>query len=550
MQVSTFMTDLMEFKDEVFKKVRLLENKVFTEINTKYSEMHSNYEKLDNRVTFIGENNDSLLETITAQKLNIDKIGELESFKNKTEQNLIMHDIKIKSLSTDLDKIKSKYDKAIYENLQVPGYIGPGCQYKSISEYITNNIFEFSKIKNNIDQMKMESIEVKNRLDNILKSTLNLIDSSIVRCQKYSDNKHQDMQKILDNKIVEISEKNMDLRTQISKTELQNEKQIESLKIDVEKLLLMKNEFITLTDQKIEEINKKIEIMTQEINYIKFKKKDKLINNISNSKSNTKSNEEIINNNSININNIKKSNYKLQKNPMIINNNSYNDINKNNNNNDIIKNNKNIINNNINNNISNKNSNINNNNNNNNNNDINNSNNDNRSDNINNDNKNYYNSNIINNNINTTIKDYLYNGIKDLQTNNNKININNELKKQNTIKYEKNVNISEEDYYSQNFEKIIPKELKNNNIEYNNSSKEKIKEDNKEIENNNVFNNIKKFCKNANINQKIIEKKRINDFSSPIIDQTTKIEETNINNLNSNMNIINSNANNYKNQDI
>jgi seryl-tRNA synthetase len=107
-----------------------------------------------------------------------------------------MHDIKIKSLSTDLDKIKSKYDKTIYENLQVPGYIGPGCQYKSISEYITNNIFEFSKIKNNIDQMKIENIEVKNRLDNILKSTLNLIDSSVVRCQKYSDNKHQDMQKI------------------------------------------------------------------------------------------------------------------------------------------------------------------------------------------------------------------------------------------------------------------------------------------------------------------------------------------------------------------
>ena len=556
MQVSTFMTDLMEFKDEVFKKVRLLENKVFTEINTKYSEMHSNYEKLDNRVTFIGENNDSLLETITAQKLNIDKIGELESFKNKTEQNLIMHDIKIKSLSTDLDKIKSKYDKTIYENLQVPGYIGPGCQYKSISEYITNNIFEFSKIKNNIDQMKIENIEVKNRLDNILKSTLNLIDSSVVRCQKYSDNKHQDMQKILDNKIVEISEKNMDLRTQISKTELQNEKQIESLKIDVEKLLLMKNEFITLTDQKIEEINKKIEIMTQEINYIKYKKKDKLINNNnnSNSKSNNKSSEEIINNNSININNIKKSNYKLQKNPMIINNNSYNDINKNNNN-DIIKNNKNIINNNISDNINNIinnniNNNITNNNNNNNIKNINNSNNDIRSDNINNDNKNYYNSNIINNNINITTKDYLYKGIKDQQTNNNKININNELKKQNPIKDEKNVNISEEDYYSQNFEKIIPKELKNNNIEYNNSSKEKIKEDNKEMENNNVYNNLKKFYKNANINQKIIEKKRINDFSSPIIDQTTKIEETNINNLNSNINIINSNVNNYKNQDI
>ena len=314
------------------------------------------------------------------------------------------------------------------------------------------------------------------------------------------------MQKMLNNKLAEMSEKNMELRTQITKAELLNEKQIENLKIDIEKLMLMKNELITLIEHKIKEINKKIEEMIQELNLIKSKKKEK---------------------ETININ---------------TNDNSRNTINN--------KNNE-ELNNNINNNISNKNSNINiNNNNNNNNNNINNSNNDNRSYNINSDNKNYYNSNIINNNINTITKDYLYKGIKDQQTNNNKININNELKKQNPIKDEKNVNISEEDYYSQNFEKIIPKELKNNNIEYNNSSKEKIKEDNKEIENNNVYNNLKKFYKNANINQKIIEKKRINDFSSPIIDQTTKIEETNINNLNSNINIINSNVNNYKNQDI
>ena len=275
MQVSSIMTDLIEFKDEIFKKVRLLENRLTTEVNTKYSEMNNNYEKLDNRINFISENNDSLLEIVTAQKMNLDKITELESFKNKAEQNMIMHDIKIKSLSSDLDKIKSKYDKTISENLQVPGYVGPGCQFKTISEYITNNIYEFSKLKNDRDQMKIENIEVKNRLDNILKSTLNLIDTSVLRCQKYSDTKHQDMKNILNNKLNEFSEKNMDLRTQITKTEIQNEEQIQNLKLDVEKLLLMKNELIALTDKKIEEINKKIEAMTLEINSIKWKKKKK-----------------------------------------------------------------------------------------------------------------------------------------------------------------------------------------------------------------------------------------------------------------------------------
>ena len=143
MQVSTFMTDLIEFKDEIFKKVRLLENKVMTEVNNKYLQINANYEKLDNKVSFISENNDSLLELITTQKFNSDKVSELENFKNKTEQSMIMYDLKLKTLSSEIDKIKLKYDKAIVDNLQVSGYIGPGCQFKTISEYISNNIFEF-----------------------------------------------------------------------------------------------------------------------------------------------------------------------------------------------------------------------------------------------------------------------------------------------------------------------------------------------------------------------------------------------------------------------
>lgn len=327
MQVSSFMTDLIEFKDEIFKKVRLLENKVMTEVNNKYLQINANYEKLDNKVSFISENNDSLLELVTTQKFNSDKVSELENFKNKTEQTMIMHDLKLKTLSSEIDKIKVKYDKTIGDNLQVPGYVGPGCQFKTISEYITNNIFEFSKLKNEKDQMKIENIEIKTRLDNILKSTLNLIDSSIVRCQKYSDNKHKDMQKILDNKLIEIKEKNMDIRTQISKYEIQNEKQIENLNNNIQQLMMMKNELLTLTGQKIEEVKKIIETMENEINILKSKKKEKIKEKENISNTNTSDNIKMKNNSNYkngediktNINNIKKSNYRLKKNSMVTN---------------------------------------------------------------------------------------------------------------------------------------------------------------------------------------------------------------------------------------
>ena len=548
MQVSSFMTDLMEFKDEIFKKVRLLENKLTTEFKAKYSEMYSNIEKIDNKLNYITESNESLLESVAEQKLGLEKIAELESFKNKTENNIIMHDIRIKSMSSDLESIKNKYDKTIYDNLQVPGYVGPGCQFKTIAEYITNNIFELSNLKNDRDKMKIENVEIRNRLDNILKSTINLIDNSIVRCQKYSDNKHQDMQKILDNRLVEFSEKNID----ILKTESHNEKQIELLKLDVEKLLLMKNELITLTDQKINEINNKIETMTKEISLMKLKKAEKSNgeqiktenksqkeeeNNYINSSNNTsnyknidydnsiKNNEEINIKINTNINNMKKSNYKLPKNPMIISsNNNYN-----------IR------------------SNI-----------------------------NESNASNINNNINNIKKKLNINNTNSTESPKyNKINYNNEIKNLNHKKEEKKFESFEEEQSSRNIEK---NNLNNNKISIINNEyqvskeetkeemkeevkeemKEEVKEEMKEEEKEKIKEETKKEIKRKNKikednkNMKFIEKhsqnpknneiinkgKIIKNLSSPILEKPMKIDDIYTNNLNNNINI------DYKNREL
>ena len=449
MQVSSYMTDFMNFKDEIFKKVRLLESKLMSEINTKFGKLNTDYQKLDNKLTFINENTDSLLEFIATQKSNSDKIVDLELFKNKAEQNIISHDMKIKNLSAEIEKIKTRYDKLFHENLDVPGYIGPGCQFKTISEYIQNYILEFSILKNEKEKIKIENVEVKNKLDNILKSTLNLIDSSIIRSQHYSDNKHEDMKNILNIKMTEVNEKNMDLRTQINKIEMQNEKQIENVKNDIENLLLMKNKIINLTEQKIEEINNKVEIINEEINILKTEKKE-------NENTNTKKKKNDNSNNNIYVNNLKKSsNYKLQKMIPIMSN---------------------------------------------------------------------------NNNLDQT---------------KNQINYISELKRLNKNKEEKKLNGSEEDYSSKNFEKIIPNNLRKIDEYYN--LKEKLDEENKDREDKNILNNISQYFKNKNINENINEKKEMN-ITTPIIQQTNKYENTNINNINNKIkNNINDNINNINN---
>ena len=334
MNESFLMTNLMEFKNEILKKVRLLENKLLDEFNTKYIQINTDYKKIDNRLNYINENNENLLELVTNQKLNLEKINELENFKNKTEGNITIHDIKIKNMLTEIEKIKSKYDKIIYDNIMVPGYIGQGCRYKTLSEYIQNNILEFSEIKKDKEILKIENIEVKNKLDNLLKYNLNLIDNSIDKLKKYYDTKNKEIQIILNNKEEEFNEKIKEVKNKISKYENQNENninqneknekninQIEYLKKDVKNLLMIKNELISLMDKKVEDINSKIGILIKEIELIK-KEKD---NNINLEVHNMKNNNEEIKT-KIFINNNKINNYKLQKN--ISNNKSKININK------------------------------------------------------------------------------------------------------------------------------------------------------------------------------------------------------------------------------
>ena len=275
MQSQSFLTELIQFKDEIFKTIRLLENKLTKDITDKYAQINLIFESYNNRLNVISGNNDSLLEILASQKLNLTKMNDIERINNKIENSQMTHDMKIKQIFFDIEKLKEKYDKIINDNFLVTGYIGPGCQYKTMSEYILNNILEVSKLKNDKEKTRMEYSTIKTKLDNILKSNITLIDTGLARCQKYTDRKFNDIKNILENKFVEINDKNNDLKALIDKNESDNGKIIENLTLDLTNLQKVKEEFILVTQNKIEEINIKIDNMKQDIKSLKALRKEK-----------------------------------------------------------------------------------------------------------------------------------------------------------------------------------------------------------------------------------------------------------------------------------
>ena len=140
---NSYKEEIENFKESILKNLHDLETKLTSTLSNKVLILNKEYESIKEKMNLFEENNKALVE----QKLKAEKINELESFKNKVDGMLITHSIRIKNSLDDISKIKTKYDKIISDNLYIPGFIGSSCQFKNLSEYLSYNISEFSKIK-------------------------------------------------------------------------------------------------------------------------------------------------------------------------------------------------------------------------------------------------------------------------------------------------------------------------------------------------------------------------------------------------------------------
>ena len=275
--------DLTLLKDEIFQKMRELEKKMNKESNEQKDEINLYYKRMDEKIEHILSNNREIIESVVSEKINYEKIHSLENFKNKADGILISHEIRINNHNKDINDMKTKYDKVIVDNLSVPGFIGNSCQYKNIGEYIVSTISEFSRFKYEKDTLKIETKELRTKIDNIFKKILSLVDNSIERCKDYANGKIEEYKKNFDTKFDEFGETALEIRLENSKTKTDIEKQVNNLKAETDKLLNM-NEKLNQIDKNINKMNNLTDRFNYDINTLfeKNKNHNKLITNLKN----------------------------------------------------------------------------------------------------------------------------------------------------------------------------------------------------------------------------------------------------------------------------
>ena len=231
-----FLFQLNQFKidiDNKLKEEKKINERILNELNIKFTDIESI--------------NKNLTESLATINVKLDNFKELESFKKKAESQLITHEIRINNTMIDLQESKYKYDKIFIDHLSVPGLIGPQARYKTIGDYLQNNLNNISSLNAIKDQMRKDIKETKLRIENINKEILTIVNSAEQRCNIYSDNKCKFIENeyILENKI--INDKIMDVRLSnvkeainlVNKTkEMQEEwNNILNIKKDIEKKL-------------------------------------------------------------------------------------------------------------------------------------------------------------------------------------------------------------------------------------------------------------------------------------------------------------------------
>ena len=263
-------------KEEYLQDLRELENKLVDQVNKKWCQIQDNSNSLLERVALMSDSNKEIFDSLTLQKIKIDKISDYEPFKNKIEAMVTTHEIRINSIISDVLSFRTKYDKIISDNLTVPGFIGPACQFKSISDFLLNQIMEMSKTKNEKEQIKSDVKECKNRVEGFVKNMVNLCDNSVLRCNEYTDHKEKNIKEYIKNALENYEKKNLDMRAGLYDKQQKMFEQLQNDMKEFDELLMMKKDINEALEIRLKEYEKKFVKMNE-----KIEEKEKEIRNLS-----------------------------------------------------------------------------------------------------------------------------------------------------------------------------------------------------------------------------------------------------------------------------
>ena len=262
-------SEIMQFKDEMLKNIRELERKIMTKVNKNQEDLSSDLNNITASLNSLKTNNNAIIDSITETKLNFDKISHIESDLTKFHTALNGQEKKINETMLDISFMKEQYEKSFSDALIVPGIIGKNCKYNNFNDYIVNINQEISRLKTEKEYSKKESRELKQKLEQGMKSMSNLVDSFVGRAKIYTDGTKKGIIELMDTRISEFDSKNMELFSKFYKMDSDFNQKFEKFDENLNNLNLNTNEEIKKVEERLIKLNNNLEEIYKYINETK-----------------------------------------------------------------------------------------------------------------------------------------------------------------------------------------------------------------------------------------------------------------------------------------
>ena len=241
-------------KDEFFEKMAEFEEKWMKMLDIKDIQFQKQISDLKENSEDIVKKTKVIIDNYSNFRVNESKINDFISFQNKVNDMLITHEIRINNNIKDISNFSSKFDKIISENIYIPGFIGPSCQYKTLSEYINFNMDEINRIKLEKDTMKKEQKEYKAKIESFIKQMVLLNETSMIQNREYTNRKQKDYELFVDRKLQPLNDKIFRFYELSSQFQSGIEKDIKLFRKDFDKILEIKEELNKIIKEKEENI--------------------------------------------------------------------------------------------------------------------------------------------------------------------------------------------------------------------------------------------------------------------------------------------------------
>ena len=253
-----FSKDFLFFKNDILKDIKDLEIKLENQkkINAELKNIISTHDlqliKLNNKIENISNN-------INQNKVEADfykeKLDILLEFKTKTEDELASHDCKLKINAEEIRNAINKYDRVIYESLELPGIVGKDGKFRSfrnLLDYVLNQLKALSIFK---DKNNSELQSYRTKLDSTVNSLNYQIASIMGNANTFTTSNIKELEKKCMNEIKSYDDKIMKLR--VNNLELiQNfEKEKNQIFEEWNNIKNMKKELVELVDSSIKKMN-------------------------------------------------------------------------------------------------------------------------------------------------------------------------------------------------------------------------------------------------------------------------------------------------------